>query len=137
MSRGLKSRPPPARARKSLPRGKAQCRPPPPDEEAKKDFPSPKEGESFSVVLHPAYLEKSDYNTVSEDIKSEDYTELKKSIELNGVKDPVLARIGENGTLRMKMEGMKQKAGRRIIAGEAAPDSTLTVDAQNGELVVR
>ena len=71
------------------------------------------------------------------DIKSEDYTELKKSIELNGVKDPVLARIGENGTLRMKMEGMKKKAGRRIIAGEAAPDSTLTVDAQNGELVVR
>ena len=88
-------------------------------------------------MLHPAYLEKSDYNTVSVDIKSEDYTELKKSIELNGVKDPVLARIGENGTLRMKMEGMKQKAGRRIIAGEAAPDSTLTVDAQNGELVVR
>ena len=139
----------------------------PPDEAAKKDFPVPKEGESFSVVLHPAYLEKSDYNTVSVDTKSEDYAELKKSIELNGVKDPVLARIGENGTLeiisgqrrhmiatklnypvptiiqkisdadakilvadgnlhrpkistydlsrtlRMKMEGMKQKAGRR------------------------
>ena len=139
----------------------------PPDEEAKKDFPVPKEGESFSVVLHPAYLEKSDYNTVSVDTKSEDYAELKKSIELNGVKDPVLARIGEKGTLeiisgqrrhmiatelnypvptiiqkisdadakilvadgnlhrpkisaydlsrtlRMKMEGMKQKAGRR------------------------
>ena len=139
----------------------------PPDEAARKDFPAPKEGESFSVVLHPAYLEKSDYNTVSVDTKSEDYAELKKSIELNGVKDPVLARIGEKGTLeiisgqrrhmiatelnypvptiiqkisdadakilvadgnlhrpkistydlsrtlRMKMEGMKQKAGRR------------------------
>ena len=138
-----------------------------PDEAARKDFPAPKEGESFSVVLHPAYLEKSDYNTVSVDTKSEDYAELKKSIELNGVKDPVLARIGEKGTLeiisgqrrhmiatelnypvptiiqkisdadakilvadgnlhrpkistydlsrtlRMKMEGMKQKAGRR------------------------
>ena len=139
----------------------------PPDEAARKDFPAPKEGESFSVVLHPAYLEKSEYNTVSVDTKSEDYAELKKSIELNGVKDPVLARIGEKGTLeiisgqrrhmiatelnypvptiiqkisdadakilvadgnlhrpkistydlsrtlRMKMEGMKQKAGRR------------------------
>ena len=139
----------------------------PPDEAAKKDFPAPQEGESIFVVLHPSYLVKSEYNTISVDTKSEDYQELKKSIELNGVKDPVLARIGEAGTLeivsgqrrhmiatelnypvptiiqkisipdvkilvadgnlhrpkistydlarslRMKMEGMKQKAGRR------------------------
>lgn len=119
------------------------------------------------MTLHPAYLVKSEYNTISVDTKSEDYQELKKSIELNGVKDPVLARIGNEGTLeiisgqrrhmiatelnypvptiiqkipdadakilvadgnlhrpkistydlsrslRMKMEGMKQKAGRR------------------------
>ncbi len=139
----------------------------PPDEAAKKDFPLPNEGESIFVVLHPAYLVKSEYNTISVDTKSEDYLELKKSIELNGVKDPVLARIGDKGTLeiisgqrrhmiatelnypvpaiiqkisdadakilvadgnlhrpkistydlarslRMKMEGMKQKSGRR------------------------
>ena len=139
----------------------------PPDEAAKKDFPAPQEGESIFVVLHPSYLVKSEYNTISVDTKSEDYQELKKSIELNGVKDPVLARFGHNGTLeiisgqrrhmiatelnypvptiiqkisdadakilvadgnlhrpkistydlsrslRMKMEGMKQKAGRR------------------------
>ena len=139
----------------------------PPDEAAKKDFPAPQEGESIFVVLHPSYLVKSEYNTISVDTKSEDYQELKKSIELNGVKDPVLARIGNEGTLeiisgqrrhmiatelnypvptiiqkisdadakilvadgnlhrpkistydlsrslRMKMEGMKQKAGRR------------------------
>ena len=138
-----------------------------PDETAKKDFPAPKEGESIFVTLHPAYLVKSEYNTISVDPKSEDYQELKKSIELNGVKDPVLARIGDAGTLeivsgqrrhmiatelnypvptiiqkisdpdvkilvadgnlhrpkisthdlarslRMKMEGMKQKSGRR------------------------
>ena len=138
-----------------------------PDEAAKKDFPAPQEGESIFVVLHPSYLVKSEYNTISVDTKSEDYQELKKSIELNGVKDPVLARFGHNGTLeiisgqrrhmiatelnypvptiiqkisdadakilvadgnlhrpkistydlsrslRMKMEGMKQKAGRR------------------------
>ena len=139
----------------------------PPDEAAKRDFPAPQEGESIFVVLHPSYLVKSEYNTISVDTKSEDYQELKKSIELNGVKDPVLARFGHNGTLeiisgqrrhmiatelnypvptiiqkisdadakilvadgnlhrpkistydlsrslRMKMEGMKQKAGRR------------------------
>ena len=139
----------------------------PPDEAAKKDFPAPKEGESIFVTLHPAYLKNSEYNIISVDTKSEDYQELKKSIELNGVKDPVLARIGDTGTLeivsgqrrhmiatelnypvptiiqkistpdvkimvadgnlhrpkistydlarslRMKMEGMKQKSGRR------------------------
>ena len=139
----------------------------PPDEKALKDLPSPKEGESFFIVLHPGYLEKSKFNTVSVDRNSEDYRELKMSIELNGVKDPVLTRINPEGgleiisgqrrhliatelnypvpaiiqkiddadakilvsdgnlhrpkistydlsrTLRLKMEGMKQKAGRR------------------------
>ena len=156
----------------------------PPDEAAKKDFPSPKEGESIFVTLHPAYLVKSEYNTISVDPKSEDYQELKKSIELNGVKDPVLARIGDAGTLeivsgqrrhmiatelnypvptiiqkisdpdvkilvadgnlhrpkisthdlsrslRMKMEGMKQKAGRRkkgFKAEELDSDAKLSI----------
>ena len=139
----------------------------PPDDKALKNLPTPKEGESYFIVLHPGYLEKSKFNTVSVDQNSEDYQELKKSIELNGVKDPVLTRINPDGgleilsgqrrhmiarelnypvpaiiqkiddadakilvsdgnlhrpkistydlsrTLRMKMEGMKQKAGRR------------------------
>ena len=45
----------------------------PPDEAAKKDFPAPQEGESIFVVLHPSYLVKSEYNTISVDTKSEDY----------------------------------------------------------------
>ena len=69
----------------------------PPDEKALKDLPTPKEGESFFIVLHPAYLEKSKFNQVSVDRNSEDYKELKKSIELNGVKDPVLTRINPEG----------------------------------------
>ena len=139
----------------------------PPDDKELKNLPTPKEGESYFIVLHPDYLEKSKFNTVSVDQNSEDYRELKKSIELNGVKDPVLTRINPDGgleilsgqrrhmiarelnypvpaiiqkiddadakilvsdgnlhrpkistydlsrTLRMKMEGMKQKAGRR------------------------
>lgn len=85
----------------------------PPAEKDLKDFPSPKEGESIFVVLHPAYLEKSKFNTVSVDQRSEDYKELKKSIELNGVKDPVLARIGEKGTLEI-LSGQR----RHMIATE-------------------
>jgi ParB-like chromosome segregation protein Spo0J len=86
---------------------------PPPSEEAKKDFPAPGEGESFFVSLHPAYLVKSEYNIISVDTWSEDYRELRKSIELNGVKDPVLARIGDGGTLEI-LSGQR----RHMIATE-------------------
>ncbi len=85
----------------------------PPDEKAKRDVPSPKENEAFFILLHPAYLEKSKYNTISVDTRSEDYQELKKSIELNGVKDPVLARIGDEGTLEI-LSGQR----RHLIATE-------------------
>ena len=85
----------------------------PPDEKAKRDIPNPKENEAFFILLHPAYLEKSKYNTISVDTRSEDYLELKKSIELNGVKDPVLARIGDEGTLEI-LSGQR----RHLIATE-------------------
>ena len=85
----------------------------PPDEKELKDLPAPKEGESFFVTLNPAYLKTSKYNTISVDRQSEDYKELKKSIELNGVKDPVLARIGDEGTLEI-ISGQR----RHIIATE-------------------
>lgn len=49
----------------------------PPDEKAKKALPVPKEGESYFITLHPAYLEKSEFNTVSVDVNSDDYKELK------------------------------------------------------------
>ena len=156
----------------------------PPDEKALKDLPSPEEGESFFIVLHPGYLEKSKYNKITVNPNSEDYRELKKSIELNGVKDPVLTRINPDGggleivsgqrrhmiakelnypvpaiiqklddadvmilvndgnlhrphistydlarALRGKMEGMKQKAGRRkkgsVTADELNSDEKL------------
>lgn len=139
----------------------------PPDEKALKDLPIPKEGESYFITLHPAYLERSKYNNFSVDKDSDNFKELYKAVELSGIKDPVLARPKEGGgleilsgqrrhligtelnypiptiiqriddadakilvadsnlhrdkistfdlarALKMKMEGMKQKAGRR------------------------
>ena len=127
----------------------------------------------MSIRAHPCgpemacYLEKSVYNNFSVDTESENFKELLKSVELVGIKDPVLARFNPEGkleilsgqrrhiaatllnqgvptlfqkigdadakimvadgnlhrdkissydlsrALRMKMEGMKQKAGRR------------------------
>ena len=85
----------------------------PPDEKAMKDLPVPKDGESYFITLHPAYLEKSEFNTVSVDTSSDDYKELKKSIELNGVKDPVLTRINPKGGLEI-LSGQR----RHMIARE-------------------
>lgn len=36
----------------------------PPDDKELKNLPTPKEGESYFIVLHPGYLEKSKFNTV-------------------------------------------------------------------------
>lgn len=85
----------------------------PPDEHAMKDLPVPKDGESYFITLHPAYLEKSEFNTVSVDTNSDDYKELRKSIELNGVKDPVLTRINPKGGLEI-LSGQR----RHMIAQE-------------------
>ena len=57
----------------------------PPDEKALKALPVPKEGESFSIVLHPGYLRKSKFNNFSVDKNSENFRELKASIEQAGV----------------------------------------------------
>ncbi|WP_087064163.1 ParB/RepB/Spo0J family partition protein, partial [Intestinibacillus massiliensis] len=147
----------------------------PPDDKALNDLPIPKEGESHFITLHPGYLEKSEFNNFSVDREAEDFLELQKSIELTGVKDPVLARPKEGGgleilsgqrrhiiatilnypvptiiqriddddakilvadsnlhrpkissydlsrALRMKMDGMKRKAGRRKKNDPGAP----------------
>lgn len=85
----------------------------PPDEKAMKDLPIPSDGESYFITLHPSYLEKSELNTVSVDVSSDDYMELKKSIELNGVKDPVLTRINPRGGLEI-LSGQR----RHMIARE-------------------
>ena len=85
----------------------------PPDEHAMKDLPVPKDGESYFITLHPSYLEKSELNTVSVDVSSDDYMELKKSIELNGVKEPVLTRINPKGGLEI-LSGQR----RHMIARE-------------------
>lgn len=85
----------------------------PPDDKALKALEFPKEGEAFSVLLHPGYLRKADINTFSVDRESDDFKELYKSIETFGVKDPVLARPNKDGTLDI-ISGQR----RHLIASE-------------------
>ncbi len=56
-----------------------------------------------------------------------------KALILDAAYDPM---YGARPLRRYLQHTVENLVGRRIIAGEAAPDSTLTVDAQNGELVV-
>jgi len=140
----------------------------PPSEKDIEELPLPKDGEAFFAVLHPKYLVNSAYNCFSVDTNGENFKELLKSIEQNGIKEPVKARPRKDGkgieivsgqrrhiaatmlgypvptiieriddddakiqiadgnlhrdkissydlsrSLRMKMDAMKQKAGRR------------------------
>ena len=106
----------------------------PPDEHAMKDLPVPKDGESYFITLHPAYLEKSEFNTVSVDTNSDDYKELRKSIELNGVKDPVLTRINPKGGLEI-LSGQR----RHMIARELnypVPDIIQKIDDNDAMILV-
>lgn len=84
-----------------------------PDEKALKALELPKEGEAFSVLLHPGYLRKAEINTFSVDRESDDFKELYKSIETFGVKDPVLARPNKDGSLDI-ISGQR----RHLIAAE-------------------
>ena len=85
----------------------------PPTAKDKKALPVPGEGEAFAATLHPAYLKKAEINTFSVDRDSDDFKELRKSIERFGVKDPVLARFGADGELEI-ISGQR----RHLIASE-------------------
>ena len=83
----------------------------PPDDKALIALPIPKEGDSYFITLHPGYLEKSKFNNFEVNREAEDFKEPLKSIELTGVKDPVLARPKEGGGLEI-LSGQR----RHVIA---------------------
>lgn len=106
----------------------------PPDEKALKDLPKPKKGESYFITLHPGYLEKSVFNNFSVDIASENFRELKRSIYLAGVKDPVLARPKEGGGLEI-LSGQR----RHMIAKELnypVPTIVQLIDDDDAKIIV-
>ena len=61
-------------------------------------------------------------------------TEGAKALILDAAYDPM---YGARPLRRYLQHSVENLVGRRIIAGEAVPDSVLTVDAADGELAVR
>lgn len=86
----------------------------PPSEKDIKALPVPKDGETYFIVLHPGYLEKSKFNNFSVDRESENYKELEKSIETNGIKDPIIARPKEGGGYEIISGQRRHDIARRL-----------------------
>ena len=72
-----------------------------PDEKALKDLPIPKEGEGFSMRLHPDYFFEFLEHPFSVNREVADYKDLYDSIKANGINEPVKARPREGGGLEL------------------------------------
>ena len=106
----------------------------PPTEETLKSIPAPGDGESIFVTLHPAYLEKSPLNTFSVDTESENFKELCKSIELVGIKDPVLARFNAEGKLEI-LSGQRRHLAATML-NRAVPTIIQKIDDADAKILV-
>ena len=72
-----------------------------PDDKALKSLPIPKEGEGFSIRLHPAYFFDFLDHPFTVNREVDDYKELFDSIKANGINEPVKARPREGGGLEL------------------------------------
>lgn len=64
-------------------------------------LPIPKEGEGFSMRLHPAYFFEFLNHPFSVNRETDDYKELYDSIKENGINEPIKARPREGGGLEL------------------------------------
>ena len=72
-----------------------------PDDKALHDLPIPKEGEAFSMRLHPAYFYDFLEHPFTVNREVDDYKELYDSIKQNGINEPVKARPRAQGGLEL------------------------------------
>lgn len=64
-------------------------------------LPIPKEGEIYSMAVHPAYLKDFLDHPFSVNRETQDYKDLYESIKSFGIREPVLCRPGRNGGLEI------------------------------------
>lgn len=110
-----------------------------PDEKALNNLPIPKEGEGFSMRLHPAYFYQFlDHPfTVNREVK--DYIELYESIRDNGINEPVKARPREKGGLELISGHRRHDIAKRLnypvpVIIAQVDDDTARVEVVDGNL---
>lgn len=72
-----------------------------PTQEDLQSLPIPKEGDGFSIRLHPAYFFEFLNHPFSVNRETDDYKELYDSIKENGINEPIKARPREGGGLEV------------------------------------
>lgn len=110
-----------------------------PDEKALNSLPIPKEGEGFSLRLHPAYFYQFLDHPFSVNREVKDYIELYESIRDNGINEPVKARPREKGGLELISGHRRHDIASRLnypvpVIITQVDDDTARVEVVDGNL---
>lgn len=110
-----------------------------PDEKALNSLPIPKEGEGFSMRLHPAYFYQFLDHPFSVNREVKDYIELYESIRDNGINEPVKARPRKKGGLELISGHRRHDIASRLnypvpVIIAQVDDDTARVEVVDGNL---
>ena len=110
-----------------------------PDEKALNSLPIPKEGEGFSMRLHPAYFYQFLDHPFSVNREVKDYIELYESIRDNGINEPIKARPREKGGLELISGHRRHDIASRLnypvpVIIAQVDDDTARVEVVDGNL---
>ena len=110
-----------------------------PDEKALNSLPIPKEGEGFSMRLHPAYFYQFLDHPFSVNREVKDYIELYESTRDNGINEPVKARPREKGGLELISGHRRHDIASRLnypvpVIIAQVDDDTARVEVVDGNL---
>ena len=86
----------------------------PPSAADLKSLPTPKEGEAFSMRLHPAYFFEFLEHPFTINRETKDYKDLYESIKDNGIHDPVYCRPRKDGGLEIMSGHRRHDIGTQL-----------------------
>ena len=86
----------------------------PPSAADLKSLPTPKEGEAFSMRLHPAYFFEFLEHPFTINRETKDYKDLYESIKENGIHDPVYCRPRKDGGLEIMSGHRRHDIGTQL-----------------------
>lgn len=110
-----------------------------PSAEDLKNLPIPKEGEGFSMRLHPAYFFQFLEHPFSINREVKDYKDLFESIKENGINEPIKARPREGGGLELLSGHRRHDVAMQLnypvpVVIVQADDDTARIEVVDGNL---
>ncbi len=110
-----------------------------PSKEDLSSLPIPKEGEGFSMRLHPAYFFQFLDHPFSINREVKDYKDLFESIKENGINEPIKARPREGGGLELLSGHRRHDVAMQLnypvpVVIVQADDDTARIEVVDGNL---